>query len=147
MFYFYSRYFIASIIIEKRNKGNKVLNPIFEELKSVFESKEFNLKNPYMINRFLSFYPKTFKLSEECNKYNGRIPNDLLAKIYVNSIKVNKAPFIRYPGNMKLLMQKKLINNISKTFNCNIEYARQIIKIYRKIGEKPEKFYGLKPGE
>src|SRR3989304_7032017 len=112
------------------------MNPLFEELKSIFESDNINVTNPYMINRLLSFYMQSFKTSEVCNQYINRIPNELLASIYSSNIKKQKAPFIRYPKIPKM-KEPKLIKKICETFNCNYKIAKQIICIFKKMNINP----------
>ena len=119
---------------------------LFDEYKAVFEGKEVELKNVYMINRLLSFSKQGFQVAVDCNKFINRIPNDMLLKIYRSSISASKAPFIKY-SKVPKISEPKLLSKMCRLFNCSRFHAKQIIIIYRKIGVKIEEKFGLKKGE
>lgn len=116
---------------------------LFDEYKALFNGEDINLSSPYMINRLLSLSKEAFSISTKCNKYIGRIPNDLLVLIYQSSIKSKRAPYVKYPKKPKV-KDKELIQQICQYYNCNEFYAKQIIAIY--IGKKinPNKIFGVK---
>lgn len=119
---------------------------LFDEYKQLFSSENPILKNPYMINRLLSFSKNGFSVSVNCNKYIGKIPNELLILIYKKSIKSEIAPYVKYarlPKVKEPLLTKKICN----LFNCGKFHAKQYIIIYRKLGIKIEEKFGLKVGE
>lgn len=120
---------------------------LFEEFKMIFESdKDFIISSPYMINRLLSFSKSEIQSSIECNEYVGRIPKELLLKIYKSRIKQGKAPFVK---TTKIPKEKspKLISAICRYFNCNKFHAKQIINICNKKNIKIEEIFGLKKNE
>lgn len=119
---------------------------IFDELKLLFESDEkVNISSQFMINKFLST-TENFKISEVCNKYINRIPNDLLVLIYRNYLKEKRTPWVKYIKKTKE-KSPKLKQKIEATFCCNKRYTNQIIQILSKEGYEPENLFGLKNGE
>lgn len=121
-------------------------NPIFEEFRELFEGEEeFKISSPFMMNRLLSLSKEGFIISKIANQFTGRISNKHLYLIYKKYIGKQRAPFITYPKKTK--QEEILLSKICSFFNCNVKHGKQIINLYRKLGEKPERFFGLKAGE
>lgn len=122
---------------------------IFDETKKIFLSKDFTLKNPYMVNRLLSFIPETFELATLTNRYIGKVPKWAIYAIYKNCVpkyKGSDAPDLYYEGAKKAA-EPLLTQKVATELCCSTLHARQTIQMLRKWGHKPEQFFGLKKGE
>lgn len=122
------------------------MNP-FEEVKQVFTTKDFQLKEPWMVNRLLSYVPETFLLSASINRFMGYIPAWATIETYRHCIrKRRRAPFIKY-AKAKKERDKMLVKKVCSHLCCNKTHATETIEMLRVCGHKPEQFFGLKEGE
>lgn len=120
---------------------------IFEDTKNIFTGRDFELSNPYMINRLLSFLPETFTLSATTNRYLSRIPVWALKAIYKNCVRKRRADPWLYYERAKKKEEPLLTQKVATELCCSTLHAQQTIKVLRKWGHKPETFFGLKKGE
>ncbi|KYK24177.1 hypothetical protein AYK24_06615 [Thermoplasmatales archaeon SG8-52-4] len=123
------------------------MGKLFDELNDVFTKKVDTISNPYMLNRFLSFYPKTFLFVSELNRFMARLPKWAIVAMYNYGFKkLGRAPYINYAKVTKRT-EPKLVDKVANALNCNERHARETIDLLRKMGHKPEQFFGLKKGE
>ena len=119
----------------------------FDIVKKLFTQNDVPVNSPFMVNRILSFMPETFELSIRMNRFATRLPPWAVSACYNLSIpKRRRYPYMRYAKKGKT-KEVKLKAKIRRTFCVNEYHANQIIELYRKLGEKPESYYGLKEGE
>ncbi|HUU89446.1 MAG TPA: hypothetical protein VMX17_17060 [Candidatus Glassbacteria bacterium] len=118
----------------------------FETVIELFTSEDVEVSNPFLVNRILSYQPDTVLLAIEINKYMSRLPGWAIKAVFNIGIrKRRKRPYLNYPKSSKLNKNQILIRSkISKAFCANNTYADQIIKLIKKQGEEPEKYFGLK---
>jgi hypothetical protein len=121
-------------------------NP-FEEAQEVLRgSKEGEIENIMMVNKILSFHPKTALHSMALNEIIWQTPNAVLQKLFKLFPKTNKRAFLKFAKKTRL-EEPELVNKVCKTFGVNTGHAQQIIALYRLKGLKPESFFGLKKGQ
>lgn len=121
-------------------------NP-FDTATKLFTEKNVKIKAPYITNKILSYQPQTILLSIKLNKFIGYLPSWATNALFNMGVKKQgRRPYLQY---IKKTKEKdvKLLKKISQTFCCNTYHAKQIIDILRKMGKRPESFFGLKKGE
>lgn len=122
------------------------MNP-FDEVKQVFTTKDFQLKNPWMVNRLLSYVPETFALSARLNRFIGYIPAWAMIETLRYCVKKRGvAPFIKYI-KAERIKDPELVKKICTHLCCNEGHAVETIEVLRVCGHEPERFFGLKKGE
>jgi len=121
----------------------------WDEAKAVLEGRDIEIKNIYMLIRFLSFLRETYLLSVNANRYQGKIPNWAIESLLKHGVKPRRsAPYIKYAfnkGNKKY--NAKLIEKLSSHLCCSEAHARQTIELLKKSGKSPEVYFGLREGE
>ena len=118
-------------------------NSIFNEVKKLLSEEHAETKNPFMVNRILSFMPETCMKSNEVNQYIGRLPDWAMNLVMPKN---NRRTYFKYLGRKKK-KDKKLTVKIRQTFCVNEYHAAQIIEVLRASDSHPERFYALKEGE
>lgn len=121
-------------------------NP-FEEAQAILQgTKKDNVENMIMVNKILSFHPKTILAAVALNEIIWRAPQPLLQSLFKLFPKTGRRGFLRYAKKQRL-EEPELVAKVGKTFGVNPGHARQIIALYRLKGFKPEGFFGLKKGQ
>ena len=120
-------------------------NP-FDEVKQIFAGEDFKLKNPWMVNRILSYIRETLYLSIRVNQFLGRLPTWAVECIYKACIKKGSMPHINY-AKIQKKKDKQLTERVSTHLCCSEHHAQQTIELLRLKGTAPEKLFGLKKGE
>lgn len=119
---------------------------VTDEVYKLYDHSIEKIKDPYMVNRFLSFSEYAV-LSFKVNKYVGRIPEWALRSVYLHNIKQQRRqPFIPYLGKLKS-KKTQLIKKIAQSLCCSERHAEETIMVLRKLKYKPEQFFGLRKGE
>lgn len=124
---------------------------LFEFVKNLFTKEEkidssVNFKEGFMVNRFLSMVPEGFIAASESNKYLSRLPEWAVNSFLFHSIEKRKnAPWINFIKAEST--RGKLLDKISKHFNCSAKTALQIKAIFEKQGVDPYSIYGMKKGK
>lgn len=126
-----------------RNKNNP-----FDMASRLFTERDVGINNEFMINRILSFQPKTILLSIEINKFISRLPSWASKQLFNLGVqKQKRSPYLKYLKRGKK-QSPKLLRKICHAFCCNEYHGKQIINIVREQkGKNPESYFGLKSGE
>jgi hypothetical protein len=121
-------------------------NP-FEEAQEILRGeKENEVENIVMVNKILSFHPKTALAAMTLNEIIWKAPNALLQNLFKLFPKNSGRAFLKFAKKTRL-QEPELVNKVCKTFGVNTGHAQQIIALYRLKGFKPESFFGLKKGQ
>ena len=134
----------------KKTKHSSVIsdrNP-FDEVKALF-SKDIGyieVIRPFMVNKILSFQGLTCPLAIKINEYANGMPNYLYNMLLNYGVPRRKKIYLNFPKR-KAKEEEKLRAKISETFCTGYYHSNQIIDILRRMGYKPEEYFGLKEGE
>jgi hypothetical protein len=121
-------------------------NP-FENVKQLFTEEDVEIDSPFMVNRIISFIPETCVTAIRLNRYSTYLPKWAITACFNLCIKKRKRnPWIHYPKRGKS-KDNKLRAKIRQVFCVNDYHAEQLIELLKKMGEKPESYFGLKEGE
>lgn len=122
-------------------------SPFTIAAKLLTEKETTPIKDGYMINKILSYQPETLLASIKLNKFSTSLPSWATTAMFNLCIpKQRGRPYLQY------IKKKKeenviLLKKISQVFCCNTYHAKQITEIFRRMGKRPESFFGLKKGE
>jgi len=121
-------------------------NP-FDIVMRLFKEDNVSVKHGFMVNKILSYQPMAILASIKINKYIGRLPRWATDSLF--NLCVKKQGLNNYLQYIKKVKEEnlKLNQKICQTLCCNTYQAKQIINIIRKLGKKPEQYFGLKKGE
>lgn len=126
----------------------KKINPFNNVIKLMTSSSDVDIDNEFFINKILSYQPDTVLWSIELNNYIGRLPYWAIKKLFnVGIYRKSSKPWLRYPKRKEKLKDKLLREKICKYFCVNEYHSNQIIHLLNNLGEKPERYFGLKKGE
>ena len=134
----------------KKTKDSSVIsdrNP-FDEVKALF-AKDIGFVDvirPFMVNKILSFQGLTCPLAIKINERMNGMPKEIFNKIVNIGVPKRQKVYLNYPRRMKK-EDVKLREKVSETFCTSNYHSNQIIDILRKMGHKPEEYFGLKEGE
>jgi len=121
---------------------------LWEEVKAVFTKDNLDeVKNFFMVNRFLSFHKDSFIASAMLNRYNGKVPSWAMTHLYRFCMPTSPSPYITYKNKKPKRKDPELIKRISRHLNCNETCAVEVMTMMRNRGENPERYFGLKKGE
>lgn len=122
-------------------------NPFTTATKLLTEKGITPIENGYMVNKILSYQPENLLISIKLNKFSTNLPSWATTALFnLCASKQRNQPYLQYIKKTKE-KDPQLLKKISQTFCCNAYHARQIIEIFRQMGERPESFFGLKKGE
>lgn len=122
----------------------------FDKINNLFEKNDpidptDNYNDIFIINRFLSFYKRSFFEADEASKYIGKIPNwIIMALLYSTVERENPAPRMKYTKKAKEKISKELIEEVCSGFECNENHAKEIIEILKASGKNPKQIFGVK---
>lgn len=111
---------------------------IFQFIKNAFEKAEpvptsGEGTETFMVIKYLSLYPGSFRTAEKANRLASKLPNWALnCFLHYNTPPVKRAPFIKYPKKEKEPNDKALnevLAKIGQHYCCSKEHARQILTI------------------
>ena len=106
------------------------------------------LKNIYMVNKFLSLNMGTFYMADKANRLASRLPSWAVACYLHYSIdKKRNPPKIVYPKKLiESKWPKELLTKIGTVFNCSFKHAEQIIMILSRTDENFAQQFGIEKG-
>ena len=122
------------------------MNP-FDEVKLLLSEKDAEIKNPFMVNRILSFTPEAVLQARDINNHLSRLPKWAIRPLFNLVVpKSNRRWYFKYARKSKT-RSKKLLEKIRTTYCVNEYHARQIMEILKRENIAPERLFGLKEGE
>jgi len=101
-------------------------NELFSMINSLTYKKAYNFEekdyNPFMVNRFMSFFPDTIIYANEMN-ICWQLPKKIQYDFYFNIVRSR----FRSSEWFKTDKKEAHINNITRYFNVNINRAREML--------------------
>lgn len=118
---------------------------MFDQVKNLFEKNgnmPEKIEAPFMVNRFLSMYSKTFFISVELNKRMSRLPNwAIVSFMWINVPHIRPAPYITYIKKKKK-NDDKYIGAISNYLCCSIDHAEETLRVLKERKFDYKSFFG-----